>query len=294
MRCTSAGKEIRGIDVEVKSQQAKRENFENILTFLASQRVRTSTVTPRDLANGNLKSLMRLILSLASHYKPHSVKQGRADSQQGKRHSFTLQKRRNGSITRLLILSFCWNVHQLHSGLPTRRQLQIWTWLLTATGSSRQTMPKLTPLKKPPIWRRSMHLPLYADRIIIIIPNSALPPRLLLLRLLSECWVSFTPLDGHRVQSFIFFKLFVLQVNRHLQPIWSCRPTFKDDSPWRELWVRLTGIPYSSSSNRLRLEAFRTLVRWPICNSSSNTTVTTTTITINSSSSSSINNKWQA
>ena len=63
--------------MELKTQQAKRENFEKILTFLASQRVRTSTVTPRDLANGNLKSLMRLILSLASHYKPHSVKQGR-------------------------------------------------------------------------------------------------------------------------------------------------------------------------------------------------------------------------
>lgn len=90
----SAGKEIRGIDLTVQaavnnkttaSQQVKRENFEKILTFLASQRVRTSTVTPRDLANGNLKSLMRLILSLASHYKPHSVKQGqnRADSQMG-------------------------------------------------------------------------------------------------------------------------------------------------------------------------------------------------------------------
>ncbi|XP_057374957.1 dixin-like [Daphnia carinata] len=71
------GKDIRGIDVNAKTQQAKRDNFEKILTFLASQRVRTSTVTSRDLATGNLKSLMRLILSLASHYKPHSVKQGR-------------------------------------------------------------------------------------------------------------------------------------------------------------------------------------------------------------------------
>ncbi|KZS15929.1 Dixin [Daphnia magna] len=71
------GKDIRGIDVNAKTQQVKRDNFEKILTFLASQRVRTSTVTSRDLATGNLKSLMRLILSLASHYKPHSVKQGR-------------------------------------------------------------------------------------------------------------------------------------------------------------------------------------------------------------------------
>lgn len=73
----TAGKDIRGIDVNAKTQQVKRDNFEKILTFLASQRVRTSTVTSRDLATGNLKSLMRLILSLASHYKPHSVKQGR-------------------------------------------------------------------------------------------------------------------------------------------------------------------------------------------------------------------------
>ncbi len=71
------GKEIRGIETEVTTQQTKRENFDKILAFLASQRVRTSTVTSRDLAAGNLKSLMRLILSLASHYKPHSVKQGR-------------------------------------------------------------------------------------------------------------------------------------------------------------------------------------------------------------------------
>lgn len=77
VRDNKAGKEIRGIDVNAKTQQAKRDNFEKILTFLASQRVRTSTVTSRDLATGNLKSLMRLILSLASHYKPHSVKQGR-------------------------------------------------------------------------------------------------------------------------------------------------------------------------------------------------------------------------
>lgn len=73
----SAGKEVRGIDADAKTHNAKRENFEKILAFLATQRVRTSTVTSRDLASGNLKSLMRLILSLASHYKPHSVKQGR-------------------------------------------------------------------------------------------------------------------------------------------------------------------------------------------------------------------------
>ena len=72
-----AGKEVRGIDEEAKTHNEKRENFEKILAFLATQRVRTSTVTSRDLASGNLKSLMRLILALASHYKPHSVKQGR-------------------------------------------------------------------------------------------------------------------------------------------------------------------------------------------------------------------------
>lgn len=68
---------MRGIDAEAQTHNARRENFEKILAFLATQRVRTSTVTSRDLASGNLKSLMRLILSLASHYKPHSVKQGR-------------------------------------------------------------------------------------------------------------------------------------------------------------------------------------------------------------------------
>ena len=87
---------MRGIDMEAKSIQAKRDNFEKILTFLATQRVRTSTITSRDLAAGNLKSLMRLILILASHYKPNSVQQGR-DS--GRPQSFSFGLFRNNLLT---------------------------------------------------------------------------------------------------------------------------------------------------------------------------------------------------
>ena len=76
----AADKEVRGIDAAARTQPAKQDNFERILAFLATQKVRTSTVTSRDLASGNLKSLMRLILSLASHYKPHSVEKGQQRS----------------------------------------------------------------------------------------------------------------------------------------------------------------------------------------------------------------------
>lgn len=76
----AADKEVRGVDPTARSLQMKRDNFERILSFLASQKVRTSTVTSRDLASGNLKSLMRLILALASHYKPYSVEKGQQRS----------------------------------------------------------------------------------------------------------------------------------------------------------------------------------------------------------------------
>lgn len=104
---TAGGKDIRGIDEEVKTQQAKRDNFDKVLSFLASQRVRTSTVTSRDLAAGNLKSLMRLILSLASHYKPHSVKQGR-DS--GKNENKNYQK-----IPQVAIIYALDDMNKLHT-----------------------------------------------------------------------------------------------------------------------------------------------------------------------------------
>lgn len=54
--------------------QAMRENLDRILQFMAAKRIRMTHITSKEVAEGNLKSIMRVILALAAHYKPQSVK----------------------------------------------------------------------------------------------------------------------------------------------------------------------------------------------------------------------------
>ena len=51
-----------------------RENLERVLQFMATKRIRMHAITSREVLEGNLKSVMRLILALAAHYKPQSVR----------------------------------------------------------------------------------------------------------------------------------------------------------------------------------------------------------------------------
>ena len=51
-----------------------RENLERILQFMAGKKIRMHQITSREILEGNLKAVMRLILALAAHYKPQSVK----------------------------------------------------------------------------------------------------------------------------------------------------------------------------------------------------------------------------
>ena len=51
-----------------------RENLERILQFMASKRIRMHHITSKEILEGNLKAIMRLILALAAHYKPQSVR----------------------------------------------------------------------------------------------------------------------------------------------------------------------------------------------------------------------------
>ncbi|MGH0186800.1 UNVERIFIED_CONTAM: hypothetical protein FKN15_022647 [Acipenser sinensis] len=55
------------------SQQEMKENVEKVLQFVSSKRIRMHQASARDIVEGNLKSVMRLILALAAHFKP-SVK----------------------------------------------------------------------------------------------------------------------------------------------------------------------------------------------------------------------------
>ena len=51
-----------------------RENLERVLQFMAAKKIRMHQISSREVLEGNLKAVMRLILALAAHYKPQSVK----------------------------------------------------------------------------------------------------------------------------------------------------------------------------------------------------------------------------
>ncbi|XP_058865674.1 dixin-like isoform X1 [Acipenser ruthenus] len=68
-----AGEHLSGIHMNPSSQQEMKENVEKVLQFISSKRIRMHQASARDIVEGNLKSVMRLILALAAHFKP-SVK----------------------------------------------------------------------------------------------------------------------------------------------------------------------------------------------------------------------------
>ncbi|XP_058866313.1 dixin-like isoform X5 [Acipenser ruthenus] len=68
-----AGEHLSGIHMNPRSQQEMKENVEKVLQFVSSKRIRMHQASARDIVEGNLKSVMRLILALAAHFKP-SVK----------------------------------------------------------------------------------------------------------------------------------------------------------------------------------------------------------------------------
>ncbi|XP_030774325.1 dixin isoform X2 [Rhinopithecus roxellana] len=57
-----------------------KNNVEKVLQFVASKKIRMHQTSAKDIVDGNLKSIMRLVLALAAHFKPGSsrtVNQGR-------------------------------------------------------------------------------------------------------------------------------------------------------------------------------------------------------------------------
>jgi hypothetical protein len=59
-----------------------RENLERVLQFMAGKKIRMHAITSKEVLEGNLKAVMRLILALAAHYKPQSVKHHDASYEQ--------------------------------------------------------------------------------------------------------------------------------------------------------------------------------------------------------------------
>ncbi|XP_072281742.1 dixin isoform X2 [Pyxicephalus adspersus] len=67
-----AGEKLNGIHQQPSNPQEMRDNVEKVLQFMASKKIRMHQTTAKDIVDGNLKSIMRIILTLAAHFKPVS------------------------------------------------------------------------------------------------------------------------------------------------------------------------------------------------------------------------------
>ncbi|XP_044134415.1 dixin isoform X1 [Bufo gargarizans] len=67
-----AGEKLNGIHWDPSGTQEMKDNVERVLQFVASKKIRMHQSSAKDIVDGNLKSIMRLILTLAAHFKPVS------------------------------------------------------------------------------------------------------------------------------------------------------------------------------------------------------------------------------
>ncbi|XP_069803419.1 dixin isoform X2 [Dendropsophus ebraccatus] len=67
-----AGEKLNGIHWDPSCSQEMKDNVDKVLQFVASKKIRMHQTSAKDIVEGNLKSIMRLILTLAAHFKPVS------------------------------------------------------------------------------------------------------------------------------------------------------------------------------------------------------------------------------
>ncbi|XP_076606574.1 dixin-A-like isoform X2 [Chaetodon auriga] len=65
-----AGEVLEGVYVAPQNKEESRKNVEQVLQFISSRHIRMPHISARDIVDGNLKSVMRIILALAAHFKP--------------------------------------------------------------------------------------------------------------------------------------------------------------------------------------------------------------------------------
>ncbi|XP_035233744.1 dixin-like [Stegodyphus dumicola] len=70
---TLGGDVVPGIDPHPKNDTEAKENVERLFRFLARKGVPLQTLTPKEVCEGDLKAIMRLVHAVASHYKPDTV-----------------------------------------------------------------------------------------------------------------------------------------------------------------------------------------------------------------------------
>ncbi|XP_078379226.1 dixin-like isoform X2 [Oculina patagonica] len=68
-----AGESLK-FDESPTTYASKKENVDQVLHFMAAQKIKMRQISSKDIVEGNLKATMRLVLALAAHFKPGSVK----------------------------------------------------------------------------------------------------------------------------------------------------------------------------------------------------------------------------
>ncbi|XP_056267456.1 dixin-like isoform X2 [Pseudoliparis swirei] len=76
-----AGETLDGVHVAPQNKEESGKNVEQVLQFISSRRIHMPHISARDVVDGDLKSVMRIILALAAHFKPsanHRAGSGRS------------------------------------------------------------------------------------------------------------------------------------------------------------------------------------------------------------------------
>ncbi|XP_014848590.1 PREDICTED: dixin-like isoform X1 [Poecilia mexicana] len=73
-----AGEVLQGVYTPPLNKEESRKNVEEVLKFISSRNIRMPHISAKDIVDGNLKSIMRIILALAAHFKPSTSQRAAA------------------------------------------------------------------------------------------------------------------------------------------------------------------------------------------------------------------------
>ncbi|XP_024122073.1 dixin isoform X2 [Oryzias melastigma] len=78
-----AGVVLDGVFVSPQSREESRKNVEEVLHFISSRHIHMPHISAKDVLEGNLKSVMRIVLALAAHFKPSANQRAASGSGRG-------------------------------------------------------------------------------------------------------------------------------------------------------------------------------------------------------------------
>ncbi|XP_038129943.1 dixin-like isoform X2 [Cyprinodon tularosa] len=75
-----AGEVLQGVYIPPLNKEESKKNVEEVLQFISSRNIRMPHISAKDIIDGNLKPVMRIILALAAHFKPSASQRAASGS----------------------------------------------------------------------------------------------------------------------------------------------------------------------------------------------------------------------